>query len=28
MIVPGIIAHQSALRDGELLKIPQYTWST
>ncbi len=28
MTVPGIIAHQSALRDGELLKIPQYTWST
>jgi len=24
MTVPGIIAHQSALRDGELLKIPQY----
>jgi predicted dehydrogenase len=23
--VPGIVAHQSALRDGELLKIPQYT---
>ena len=25
MTVSGIIAHQSALRDGELLKIPQYT---
>ncbi len=24
LTVPGIIAHQSALRDGELLKIPQY----
>ena len=24
MTVPGIIAHQSALKDGELLKIPQY----
>ena len=24
MTVPGIIAHQSALRDGELMKIPQY----
>lgn len=24
MSVPGIIAHQSALKDGELLKIPQY----
>jgi hypothetical protein len=24
MTVPGIIAHQSALRDGETLKIPQY----
>ena len=22
--VPGIIAHQSALKGGELLKIPQY----
>ena len=22
--VPGIVAHQSALKDGELLKIPQY----
>ncbi|MBN1844452.1 MAG: Gfo/Idh/MocA family oxidoreductase [Sedimentisphaerales bacterium] len=25
MTVPGIIAHQSARRDGETLKIPQYT---
>lgn len=24
MTVPGIVAHQSALRDGELLPIPQY----
>ncbi|MBN1394919.1 MAG: Gfo/Idh/MocA family oxidoreductase, partial [Pirellulales bacterium] len=24
MTVPGIIAHRSALRDGELMKIPQY----
>lgn len=24
LTVPGIIAHQSALKDGELLKIPQY----
>ena len=24
MTVPGIVAHQSALRDGELMKIPQY----
>jgi len=24
MTVPGIVAHQSALRDGESLKIPQY----
>ncbi len=28
MTVPGIIAHQSALKDGERLKIPQYTRST
>ena len=27
MTVPGIIAHQSALKDGETLKIPQYTLS-
>jgi hypothetical protein len=25
MTVPGIIAHQSARKDGELLKIPQFT---
>ncbi|MCA9425662.1 MAG: Gfo/Idh/MocA family oxidoreductase [Candidatus Omnitrophica bacterium] len=25
MTVAGIVAHQSALKDGELLKIPQYT---
>lgn len=25
MTVPGIVAHQSALKDGELLKIPQYS---
>ena len=25
MTVPGIVAHQSALRDGERLKIPQYS---
>lgn len=24
MTVSGIVAHQSALKDGELLKIPQY----
>jgi hypothetical protein len=24
MSVSGIVAHQSALKDGELLKIPQY----
>jgi predicted dehydrogenase len=24
MTIPGIVAHQSALRDGELMKIPQY----
>jgi predicted dehydrogenase len=24
LTVPGIIAHQSALKDGELLKVPQY----
>ena len=24
MTVPGVVAHSSALRDGELLKIPQY----
>lgn len=25
MTVPGIIAHASALKDGELMKVPQYT---
>ena len=25
MTVSGIVAHESALKDGELLKIPQYT---
>jgi hypothetical protein len=25
MTVPGIVAHQSALKDGETLKVPQYT---
>ncbi len=25
MTVAGVVAHQSALRDGELMKIPQYT---
>jgi hypothetical protein len=25
LTVAGIVAHQSALKDGELLKIPQYT---
>jgi hypothetical protein len=24
MTVPGIVAHQSALKNGELLKIPQF----
>jgi predicted dehydrogenase len=24
MTVPGIVAHQSALKDGELMKVPQY----
>ena len=28
MTVAGIVAHQSALQDGELLKIPQYALST
>ncbi len=28
MTVSGVVAHQSALKDGELMKIPQYTmWS-
>ena len=26
LTVPGIIAHRSALKGGELLKIPQYAW--
>ena len=26
MSVPGVVAHQSALKGGELLKVPQYTW--
>jgi len=26
MSVAGVVAHQSALKDGELLKVPQYTW--
>jgi len=25
MTIPGIIAHESAMRDGELLKVPQYS---
>ena len=25
MTVPGVVAHQSALKDGERLKVPQYT---
>jgi hypothetical protein len=24
MTVAGIVAHQSAMKDGELLKVPQY----
>ena len=24
MTIPGIVAHQSALKDGETLKVPQY----
>ena len=28
MTIPGIIAHQSALKNGELLEIPQFTWPT
>jgi predicted dehydrogenase len=27
MTVAGIVSHQSALNDGQLLKIPQYGWS-
>lgn len=26
MTVPGIVAHESALKDGETLKVPQFTW--
>ena len=26
MTVPGVVAHQSALKDGELLKVPHYTF--
>jgi predicted dehydrogenase len=26
MTVAGIVSHQSAMKDGELLKIPQYSW--
>jgi hypothetical protein len=26
MTVAGIVAHQSALKDGQMMKIPQYTW--
>ncbi|AWT58858.1 MAG: Glycosyl hydrolase family 109 protein 1 [Candidatus Moanabacter tarae] len=26
MTVPGIIAHESALRDGEWMKVPYYSW--
>jgi len=26
LTVSGIVAHQSALKDGELMKIPQYTF--
>ena len=25
MTIPGIVAHESAMRGGEWLKIPQYT---
>ncbi len=25
MTVPGIVAHQSALKDGETLKVPHYS---
>jgi hypothetical protein len=27
MTVAGIVAHQSALKGGELMKIPQYSWT-
>ena len=26
MTVPGIVAHQSAIKDGELLQVPQFRW--
>jgi predicted dehydrogenase len=26
LTVPGIVAHQSAMKDGELMKIPQFSW--
>ena len=26
MTVSGIVAHQSALKDGEWMRIPQYSW--
>jgi hypothetical protein len=26
LTVSGIVAHQSALKDGELMKIPQYAF--
>ena len=26
MTVPGVVAHQSALKDGQLLKVPQFRW--
>ena len=26
MTVPGIVAHQSALKDGEWMKVPQFNY--
>ena len=26
MTIPGIVAHESAMKDGELMKVPQYKW--
>jgi len=26
LTVSGVVAHSSALKDGELMKIPQYSW--
>jgi len=26
MTVPGVVAHSSAMKDGELMKVPQYSW--